>query len=135
MDRGGRREQRRGQYGQQQRGDVRAALEGVEPGECGREGDGQKEGEQDLHARLGDPQLLEQLGEVAVGPLQLGLVTLGLVTLGVVTLGVVTLGLVRRRIPGAVRRGIVPRGTGVGVGHTVRVARTPRNMPVALAGG
>jgi hypothetical protein len=63
-------EQRSGQCRSHQREHVQAALEGVDVGEPVHESQGQQEREEDLHAGLGDPQFLEQLREIPVGPLK-----------------------------------------------------------------
>ena len=62
--------------GRDERDEVDRALQSGELGEALLEGNGEQEGEEDLHARLGDTQLLELLVEVAVEPLRLGLVSL-----------------------------------------------------------
>ncbi len=60
--------------GEQEHGDVEPVLLGVEGREHRRERHREQEPEQHLHAETRDPQLLEQLGQVAVDALGLGLV-------------------------------------------------------------
>jgi hypothetical protein len=77
-------QQRRRHRRQDQGGQVDALLGAAEVGKAGGEGQAQQEGEQDLDAGLGDPELLDQLGELAVAGLQLGLAADGLVPLRLV---------------------------------------------------
>ena len=70
VDRRRRDQQPGGDRGQQQRDDVGPPLHVVDAGEPFGERQREQEREQDLHARLRDPQLLEHLDHVAVGPLQ-----------------------------------------------------------------
>src|SRR6266545_1154433 len=62
---------------------VQTTLEAGDLTEALGEGQCEQEREQDLHARLGDAQLLEQLVEVAVEPLQLAFLALATVPIGV----------------------------------------------------
>jgi hypothetical protein len=66
-------EQRRGHGRGHEREHVHATLERVDRREPVHERQREQEREQDLHPGLSDTQLLQQLGEVAVGPLQGGL--------------------------------------------------------------
>jgi hypothetical protein len=69
-----RNDHRRGEGGGDQGYDVGVLLERRRAGEATAERQGQQEREEDLHAGLGHPQFLQQVGEVAVPPLLLGLV-------------------------------------------------------------
>jgi hypothetical protein len=77
MQCGGGGQQRRRDDREQQCDDVGGALDGVDVREARCEGQCQQEREEDLHPGLGDPQFLQQLGEVAVGSFQRSLVAGG----------------------------------------------------------
>jgi hypothetical protein len=74
VERDRRDDHRGGARGGDQRDDVGVPLEVVRLRETAAERQCQQEREEDLHAGLGDPQLLEKIREVAVPPLLLGLV-------------------------------------------------------------
>src|SRR5258706_510789 len=64
----------RGDRRTQQGTDIHNLLKRIDISEAGAEGQRQQEREQDLHSGLGDPQLLQQVAEVAVQPFGLRLV-------------------------------------------------------------
>ena len=66
-----------GERGEQQVGDVEAVLLGIQRREQLGERHREQEPEEHLHPEPGDPQLLEQLGDVAVDALGFGLVPAG----------------------------------------------------------
>ena len=68
-----RHQERDREGGEQQRDEVDVALEVVDVAEARRERDGEQEREEHLHAGKHDPQLLQELVEVAVEALLLGL--------------------------------------------------------------
>jgi hypothetical protein len=68
--------------GREQRDEVHVALEVRDLGEALLERDREQEGEQHLHARHRDTQLVEELVELAIEPLVLGLLALGRVHAG-----------------------------------------------------
>src|SRR4051794_10474615 len=63
-------QQQRGGAGSQQRGEVQDLLKAGEPRESRGERDRQEKGEKDLHAGLRDPDLLQELDQVAVTALE-----------------------------------------------------------------
>ena len=72
--RGRRRDQAdRGQRGAHQGDEVRGALERRDVLEARGERHGQQEREQELHARQRDPELLQELGHLALGAFLLAL--------------------------------------------------------------
>ena len=73
--RDGRGQQRGGTRGEEQVGHVEAVLLGIERGEQRGERHGEQEAEEHLHAEACDPELLEQLDQVAVDALRFALVT------------------------------------------------------------
>src|SRR5919201_2845015 len=69
VESGGGDQEHRRRRSREERDEVHAALEVGRLAEAVREGDGEEEAEQHLHARQGDTELVQKLDQLAVEPI------------------------------------------------------------------